>query len=207
MTDRNKLKRLAPLAALVIVVLLAVLVGVGSDGDGDSVPSGDVGSSEANRSDVTSSDYSLVSDSPAASENEADLDELKNTENFLPSAIEHIFEGTVNKKGEASGYHYDGIEGTAGEIIDGTKSAPDKNGVYEAQVTVNGIKKSGNGGYSTFYPEDLSPQEVVDMINEAYENREHIGGNTYAGVAGDIEIDMYLTDDGMIISAFPIKED
>lgn len=207
MTDRNRLKRLVPLAALVIVVLLAVLIGVGSDGDGDTVSSGGISSSEASRSDEISSDYSSVSDSLTTSENKAGLDELKNTEHFLPSAIEHIFEGTVNKKGEASGYHYDGIEGTAGEIIDGTKSAPDKNGVYEARVMVNGIKKSGNGGYSTFYPEGLSPQEVVDMINEAYENREHVSGNTYAGVSGDIEIDMYLTDDGMIISAFPIKED
>ena len=36
---------------------------------------------------------------------------LKNTENFTDSAIEHIFEGQVNARGKAVGYHYEGIEG------------------------------------------------------------------------------------------------
>ena len=138
---------------------------------------------------------------------EADLDDLENTEIFLPSAIEHIFIGTINKKGNATGYHYDAIEDSAGEIIEGTKSMPDSNGVYEGKVKVNGIAKSGNKGYSTFYPEDMSPQEVVDAINEAYEAREVLNGNLYAGITDDgIEIDMALTDDDKIITAYPVME-
>ena len=42
------------------------------------------------------------------------LNSLKNTENFTDSAIEHIFEGQVNARGKAVGYHYEGIEGTSG---------------------------------------------------------------------------------------------
>ena len=38
---------------------------------------------------------------------------LKNTENFTDSAIERIFEGQVNARGKAVGYHYEGIEGTS----------------------------------------------------------------------------------------------
>ena len=38
---------------------------------------------------------------------------LKNTENFTDSAIEHIFEGQVNARGKAVGYHYEGIEGSS----------------------------------------------------------------------------------------------
>ena len=38
---------------------------------------------------------------------------IKNTENFTDSAIEHIFEGQVNARGKAVGYHYEGIEGTS----------------------------------------------------------------------------------------------
>ena len=34
------------------------------------------------------------------------LNSLKNTENFTDSAIEHIFEGQVNARGKAVGYHY-----------------------------------------------------------------------------------------------------
>ena len=45
------------------------------------------------------------------------LNSLKNTENFTDSAIEHIFEGQVNARGKAVGYHYEGIEGTSGNVI------------------------------------------------------------------------------------------
>ena len=34
---------------------------------------------------------------------------LKNTENFTDSAIEHIFEGQINVRGKAVGYHYEGM--------------------------------------------------------------------------------------------------
>ena len=135
------------------------------------------------------------------------LKQLKNTGIFNKSAIEHIFEGQVNKKGNASGYHYDMIENTPGYIVPGTESKEDAHGVYTAKVEVNGVKKSGNKGYSTFYPKNLSPQEVVDLINEAYNNKVHVTGNTYAGDTSlGIEIDMYLDDNGKIISAFPIYE-
>ncbi len=137
----------------------------------------------------------------------SDLDSLENTDIFINSAIKHIFNGTINKKGQATGYHYDGIEDSDGEIVEGTKSEPDSDGIYKAQVEVNGIAKSGNRGYSSFYPEDMSPQEVIDAINEAYEDREHYTGNVYAGESdGGILIEMYLTDDDKIISAFPVYE-
>ena len=110
---------------------------------------------------------------------------LKNTENFTDSAIEHIFEGQVNARGKAVGYHYEGIEGTSGNVIPGTESY---------------------GGFSTFYSKNLSPQQVVDAINEAYSNCELKLGtrNTYQGVANNgMKIDMFLDQSGKIISAFP----
>lgn len=51
------------------------------------------------------------------------LNSLKNTENFTDSAIEHIFEGQVNARGKAVGYHYKGIEGTSGNVIPETESS------------------------------------------------------------------------------------
>ena len=131
---------------------------------------------------------------------------LKNTENFTDSAIEHIFEGQVNARGKAVGYHYEGIEGTSGNVIPGTESSVNNIGVYKAQVEVNGIPKTANGGFSTFYSKNLSPQQVVDAINEAYSNCELKLGtrNTYQGVANNgMKIDMFLDQSGKIISAFP----
>ena len=134
------------------------------------------------------------------------LNSLKNTENFTDSAIEHIFEGQVNARGKAVGYHYEGIEGTSGNVIPGTESSNNNFGVYKAKVEVNGIPKTANGGFSTFYSKNLSPQQVVDAINEAYSNCELKLGtrNTYQGVANNgMKIDMFLDQNGKIISAFP----
>ena len=138
----------------------------------------------------------------------ADLVYLQHTEHFTEAAIEHIFLGTVNEAGKASGYHYDGIEDSPGEIAEGTRSDPDRYGVYTARVKVNGIGKAGNRGYSTFYPDSYTPQQVIDAVNEAYENRILLSGSLYAGLSEEgIEIDMALDENEKIITAYPVKEE
>ncbi len=137
-----------------------------------------------------------------------DLENLEHTEHFTKNAIEHIFMGSLSSKGKASGYHYDGIEDSPGEIIEGTKSKPDEFGVYTGKVKVDGVKKSGNNGYSSFYPEDMSPQEVIDAINQAYDNRKKLSGDLYAGLTDEgMEIDMALDKKNRIITAYPVMED
>ena len=138
-----------------------------------------------------------------------DLANLKHTENFTEKSLSHIFEGDLNRRGQSGGYHYDMVESTSGSIIEGTKG-PDLNdaGVYEARVEVNGIPKKANGGYSTFFPDHMSPQEVVDTINEAYETREFKikTRNTYEGFSKNgMKITMYLDSDEKIVSAYPSK--
>ena len=139
-----------------------------------------------------------------------DLANLKHTENFTEKSKIHIFEGDLNRRGQSGGYHYDMVEGTSGNIIEGTKgSVLNDAGVYEAKVEVNGIPKKANGGYSTFFPDHMSPQEVVDAINEAYEKRQFKvkTRNTYEGFSKNgMKITMYLDSDEKIISAFPSKE-
>lgn len=133
------------------------------------------------------------------------LIELKNTDNFMDSTIEHIFEGNV-RRGKAGGYHYECIKDTAGNIVNGTEVLINDLGVYKAQVEVNGIPKSGNGGYSTFFHKEMSPQDVIDSINEAYNNKMFVVGskNSYIGISNNgLEIEMYINNNGKIISAFP----
>ena len=133
------------------------------------------------------------------------LIELKNTDNFMDSTIEHIFEGNV-RRGKAGGYHYECIKDTAGNIVNGTEVLINDLGVYKAQVEVNGIPKSGNGGYSTFFHKEKSPQDVIDSINEAYNNKVFVVGskNSYIGISNNgLEIEMYINNNGKIISAFP----
>ena len=138
-----------------------------------------------------------------------DLANLKHTENFTEKSLSHIFEGDLNRRGQSGGYHYDMVEGTSGSIIEGTKG-PTLNdvGVYEARVEVDGIPKKANEGYSTFFPDHMSPQEVVDTINEAYETRQFKikTRNTYEGFSKNgMKITMYLDSDKKIISAYPSK--
>ena len=139
-----------------------------------------------------------------------DLANLKHTENFTEKSKIHIFEGDLNRRGQSGGYHYDMVEGTSGNVIEGTKGPVlNDTGVYEAKVEVDGIPKKANGGYSTFFPDNMSPQEVVDAINEAYEERQFKvkTRNTYEGFSKNgMKITMYLDSDEKIISAFPSKE-
>ena len=136
-----------------------------------------------------------------------DVKALKRTNIFANNAIEHIFDGTINSKGKATGYHYDNIDGSKGSIIPGTASKPDKNGVYTAKVEVSGVKKNG---FSSFYPDSWSPQQVVDAINEAYEDalsdKSNKQGDLWIGYAGDLEIDMYLNNKKLITTAYPIYQ-
>ena len=134
---------------------------------------------------------------------------LQNTQNFRPSAIKHIMEGDLNQRGQAGGYHYENIPKTQGRVIPGTETTPNPFGVYSGRVEVSGVPKVANNGGSTFFPKDMSPQEIINSINEAYSAKSLLRGNTYRGTvqsgpkAGMIIL-MYLDRNGKIISAFPL---
>lgn len=50
----------------------------------------------------------------------------------------------------------------------------------------------------------MSPQEIVDSINEAYDDRIDLGGDLFEGEASNgLIIQMYL-DDEKITTAYPI---
>lgn len=131
------------------------------------------------------------------------LQDFHDPQVFTRNALEHIFVGSVNARGVASGYHSEVYPDARGEVVAGTRSEPDADGVYEAQVQVDGMAKSGNRGYSTFFPSDMTVGEVVEAIRQAYENRVYLNGNTWQGEGGGLIIMMYLDDQNLIISAFP----
>lgn len=137
----------------------------------------------------------------------ADIKQLKNTGIFAKKTLEHIFDGTINSKGKATGYHYTKVTDSKGKVIDGTRSSVDENGVFTGKVEVSGVKKNG---FSSFYPESWTPQQVVDAINTAYDDAindpSNPKGELWIGYCGDLEIDMYLDSNKKITTAFPIYE-
>ena len=178
------------------------------DGDGQSSKkSSKTQSSKADSSRQTSAEESSQTDSSDAGYTMADVKALQNTENFAKKTLEHIFDGTINSKGNATGYHYTRITDSKGEVIEGTESQKDRHGVFTAKVKVNGVKKNG---FSSFYPEDWTPQQVVDAVNEAYDSAlsdpSNPHGSLWIGYSGDLEIDMYLDGSKKITTAYPIYE-
>lgn len=135
------------------------------------------------------------------------LEELIDTDHFIKNALPHILEGELNRKGQAVGFHYAELPTRKGEIIENTKTEEDDHGVYEAKVSVSEVEKTSNKGSSTFFPDSWDSQDVVDAINEAYETKDFISGNTYEGLSEEgIIIRMYLDQSDKIISAFPVYE-
>src|SRR5699024_12847218 len=59
------------------------------------------------------------------------LENLVDTENFRPNALEHILEGELNGKGQAYGIHYDHLQTKTREIITGTETETDTHGSLE----------------------------------------------------------------------------
>jgi hypothetical protein len=121
----------------------------------------------------------------------------------------HIYYGDVNK-GKSHGWHYepsaDPKKGTY--VIEGTRSAPDKHGVYEANVMIEGVKKNAR---STFFPETWNAKQVEEAILEAYANRQpepmgpkhRFTGSTAQGM----KIQMEVSPSGQITTAYPLKEE
>lgn len=131
---------------------------------------------------------------------------LVNTANFADHAIEHIFEGQVNRQGHAVGYHYEGINNTLGGTVPNSEQLLNEFGCYTAKVIVNLIHKTSNNGFSSFFPKSMSPQQVVDSINESYNNciivPETI--NMYRGITNTgLSITLFINKKNKIISAYP----
>lgn len=159
------------------------------------------------KSKTSSSQISKPEENNSGEYTMSDIYRLKNTDNFGKKTLEHIFDGTINAKGNATGYHYSMVSDSKGSIIDGTRSDTDKNGVFTAKVKVKNVRKNG---FSSFYPESWTPQQVVDAINVAYKvavnDSKNPRGSLWIGYYENLEIDMYLDNNKKIATAYPVYE-
>jgi hypothetical protein len=96
---------------------------------------------------------------------------VKPADAALPSQLRtHIFHGEVDaKQGRSLGWHFEpsGDRAKGTYVKEGTRSAPDKYGVYEANVVIEGIQKREK---SSFFPQGWSQEQVEKAILEVYEN-------------------------------------
>ena len=136
------------------------------------------------------------------------IGDLQRTEYFTEQALHHIFEGELNKGNKVVGYHHEGMASAKAHVEEGSRSTPDADGVYSGKVYIGTKLKDGNNGYSTFFPKEWTPQQVVDAINYAWEHRERRTESQYAGKTKDGVTIMFYTDasTGKIATAYPVKK-
>ncbi len=106
------------------------------------------------------------------------LDELYNVYKHIigNKGLKHIFQGEI-VNGTASGVHHIKAikEGTAKIIGDKIPVGPPDKGIYKAKIAVKDadgqwISKIDNGGYSTFFPDDMHEGVTMNAIEQASNN-------------------------------------
>ena len=122
--------------------------------------------------------------------------------------MEHIFQGEINSKGQATGFHHEGSIGHSGKArIIQVVQGPNLRGVYRGKVEIFNTKTATwvqKSVLSTFYPKTWSRSKVISEIKSAYKNG-CIIGNKFSGVSNSgITIEGYVNQKGYDINtAYP----
>ena len=121
-----------------------------------------------------------------------------------PVNLTHIFEGEINKRGKPVGYHSrPGGKDPAGARVARIIDRPNRLGVYTAEVEI----RSGSrwlSKRSTFYPDRMNRDAVVQAILTAYKNRASGSSEKFRGPSGrGFTIEGYYQN-GRINTAYPI---
>ncbi|MMZ64166.1 Ribonuclease [compost metagenome] len=87
-----------------------------------------------------------------------------------------------------------------GKIV-GNVDTPNEYGVYRANIEVDGILKKAK---TTFFPKDWTPQQVIDEINIAFNNKVVYKNNRYRGTASTGMTIEFVVKNGKITSAYPL---
>ena len=120
----------------------------------------------------------------------------KDPDIYADGVLEHIFYG--NSRG---GLHYNGLSGANGEVVKIEKVA-DNYGVYEATISINGKLKR-----STFFPDEWTPEQVLDVIDEAYrKGSTNLKNQKIYTFESGITIELNLDSTGKIRSAYPLRD-
>lgn len=191
----NKYKKLIPIVAVILIALGVNLEKFGidlNDFTGNATPS--------------STQQSTASQSANSTNDDATLAELPHWSNTDPKInLRHIFHGEINRKGKPVGFHArpGGID-PATARIDSIKSKPNQVGVYTASISVRDGSQ-WKEKFSSFFPDNLSQDEVISAILHAYKNSDDPGKQPWTGPSGlGFSIQGYTLSRGDINTAFPV---
>lgn len=194
----NKYKRYIPIVAVILIAL-----GVNLDQFGIDLNALSKGGS------IASSQSSTQSDPSTASGNQRRTDVIASGEKWSdtnPNVNQwHIFDGEINRSGKPVGFHSrpDGRDPATARVRS-VRDAPNRLGVYTASIEI----RDGNQWrekFSSFFPDSMSRNEVLDAVLNAYENSGDPQAQPFEGPSGlGFQIQGYTSNKGGINTAFPI---
>lgn len=122
--------------------------------------------------------------------------------------LHHIFEGEINRRGKPVGYHSrPGGEDPSGARVTRIVDEPNGEGVYIADVEIQARSGRWQGKRSTFFPDEMSRDEIVQAILHAWENGQKFPDDRFRGDSGEgFTIEGRTLRDGRINTAYPILE-
>jgi hypothetical protein len=119
----------------------------------------------------------------------------------------HIFDGAINSRGRPTGFHSrPGGKDPKFAHLKKIKGRPNRSGVYTAKVEVYDIyTNQWKEKFSTFFPDRMSREEVVNTILYAWKHRKTGKSKKWEGPSGKgFPIQGYLNKRGNINTAYPV---
>ncbi len=117
----------------------------------------------------------------------------------------HVFEGEINRSGKPVGYHSrPGGRDPANARVSNIRDSANRLGVYTATIEIRdgGTWKSK---FSSFFPDDMSRDDVIEAVLNAYNNSSNPSAQPFEGPSGHgFRIQGYTSNRGGINTAFPI---
>jgi hypothetical protein len=143
---------------------------------------------------------------PQPSPPEIDLGDEKWSDTRPAVNLEHIFHGEVNKRGKPVGFHArPGGKDPEGARVVRIVQGPNRAGVYIADVEIRNESGRWLRKRSTFYPDRLSREDVVEAVLHAWSQRQKGRNNPFRGPSGEgFEIEGRPLERGDINTAYPI---
>ncbi len=198
----NRYRRYIPIIAAVLVLLGVNLDRLGIDlealsrGESINQPSNNSANNNQNGSLTTNQSANNTNTHPTTKKWSSTSPEIN---------LWHVFEGEINRSGKPTGYHSrPGGKDPANARVKSIRDQPNNAGVYTAVIEVRDGNqwKSKN---SSFFPDSLSRDDVIDIIVHAYNKSNNKKAQPWSGPSGQgYTVQGYTTNRGGINTAYPI---
>ena len=194
----NRYRRYIPIVAAILVLLGVNLDRIGIDLDALSRGESINQSSGSNQSLTKNQSQQTNNAHPTTKQWSSTNPEIN---------LWHVFDGEINRKGKPTGYHSrPGGRDPANARVKSIRDQPNRAGVYTAVVDV----RDGNQWKtknSSFFPDSMSRDEVIDVVLHAYNNSSNPNKQPWSGPSGlGFTVQGYTTSRGGINTAYPIYQ-